>query len=112
MPFIFSFRHMDTSESLENYSEEKLRQTAERYSMSPERMEVTFNAENPQRIVCAISVSNQGDYFHADDAGNYAYDCVDRVIAKIDALMRKAHDKAKPQVEPLRIIPEQIEVAE
>jgi ribosomal subunit interface protein len=108
MPFIFSFRHMESSPALEAYTEERLRHTAARYGATPLRTEVIFDAENQQRMICTISISDQGRQFHADDSGNYMYDCVDRAIDKIDTMMRKAHSKAKPSHETLRAAPEEL----
>ena len=88
-----TFRHMEQSDALKSYAEEKLERVA-KYIDEPTTAQVFFTVEKIRHIV-EIVVSAKGVNTKASEATNDMYAAVDAVIDKIERQLRRYKEKIK-----------------
>lgn len=88
-----TFRHMEQSDALKSYAEEKLERVA-KYIDEPTTAQVFFTVEKIRHIV-EIVVSAKGINTKASEATNDMYAAVDAVIDKIERQLRRYKEKIK-----------------
>jgi putative sigma-54 modulation protein len=79
-------RHLELTESLRTYIEEKVRRI-ERYSVKPVSAMVTLIIESYRHIV-DISLNMDGTYVQAKVESNEMYGSIDKAIEKIERQMK------------------------
>jgi len=88
-----TFRHMEQSEALKSYAEEKL-ERVKKYIDSPINAQVYFTVEKIRHIV-EIVISARGINTKASEATNDMYAAVDAVIDKIERQLKRYKEKLK-----------------
>jgi putative sigma-54 modulation protein len=88
-----TFRHMEQSEALKNYAEEKLERVA-KYIDEPISAQVYFSVEKIRHIV-EIVISGRGITTKASEATNDMYAAVDAVLDKIERQLKRYKEKLK-----------------
>ncbi len=88
-----TFRHMEQSEALKNYAEEKL-ERVKKYIDDPIAVHVYFTVEKIRHIV-EIVISARGINTKASEATNDMYAAVDAVIDKIERQLKRYKEKLK-----------------
>jgi len=88
-----TFRHMEQSEALKNYAEEKLGRVA-KYIDEPISAQVYFSVEKIRHIV-EIVISGRGITTKASEATNDMYAAVDAVLDKIERQLKRYKEKLK-----------------
>jgi len=88
-----TFRHMEQSEALKAYAEEKL-ERVKKYIDGPISAQVFFTVEKIRHIV-EIVISAKGVNTKASEATNDMYAAVDAVIDKIERQLKRYKEKLK-----------------
>ena len=89
-----TFRHMEQSDALKTYAEEKLERVA-KYIDSPINAQVYFAVEKKIRHIVEIVISAKGVNTKATEATNDMYAAVDAVIDKIERQLKRYKEKIK-----------------
>jgi len=89
-----TFRHMEQSEALKTYAEEKLERMA-KYIDSPINVQVYFAVEKKIRHIVEIVITAKGINTKASEATNDMYAAVDAVIDKIERQLKRYKEKIK-----------------
>ncbi len=88
-----TFRHMEQSEALKAYAEEKL-ERVKKYIDGPVNAQVYFTVEKIRHIV-EIVISAKGVNSKASEATNDMYAAIDAVIDKIERQLKRYKEKLK-----------------
>lgn len=88
-----TFRHMEQSEALKAYAEEKL-ERVRKYIEEPVSANVYFTVEKIRHIV-EIVVTGRGVSTKASEATNDMYAAIDAVIDKIERQLKRYKEKLK-----------------
>jgi ribosomal subunit interface protein len=86
-------RHLELTEALKTYVEEKIRRI-ERYTMKPVSAMVTLMIERYRHIV-DISLNIHGAYVQAKGESNEMYGSIDKAVEKIERQMKKYKGKSQ-----------------
>ena len=89
-----TFRHMEQSDALKTYAEEKLERVA-KYIDEPTSAQVYFAVEKKIRHIVEIVISAKGVNTKASEATNDMYAAVDAVIDKIERQLKRYKEKIK-----------------
>ncbi|MEI6703441.1 MAG: ribosome-associated translation inhibitor RaiA [Deltaproteobacteria bacterium] len=89
-----TFRHMEQSDALKAYAEEKLERTA-KYIDEPINAQVYFTVEKKIRHIVEIVISARGISTKASEATNDMYAAIDAVIDKIERQLKRYKEKIK-----------------
>lgn len=108
-----TFRHMEQSEALKTYAEEKL-ERVKKYIDGPISVQVYFTVEKIRHIA-EIVINARGINTKASEATNDMYAAVDAVIDKIERQLRRYKERLKahkPEEAGGRVLSKQIFQAE
>lgn len=108
-----TFRHMEPSEALKSYAEEKL-ERIRKYIDEPVVAQVYLTVEKIRHIV-EITISAKGVSTKASEATNDMYAAIDAVIDKIERQLRRYKERLKghkPSEGPERQVQKKIIAAE
>ncbi len=89
-----TFRHMEQSDALKAYAEEKLERTA-KYIDEPINAQVYFAVEKKIRHIVEIVITARGISTKASEATNDMYAAIDAVIDKIERQLKRYKEKIK-----------------
>jgi putative sigma-54 modulation protein len=89
-----TFRHMEQSDALKSYAEEKLERVA-KYIDAPINAQVYFAVEKKIRHIVEIVITAKGVNTKAAEATNDMYAAVDAVIDKIERQLKRYKEKIK-----------------
>ncbi|MEI6306591.1 MAG: ribosome-associated translation inhibitor RaiA, partial [Deltaproteobacteria bacterium] len=89
-----TFRHMEQSDALKAYAEEKLDRVA-KYIDEPINAQVYFTVEKKIRHIVEIVITARGISTKASDATNDMYAAIDAVIDKIERQLKRYKEKIK-----------------
>jgi putative sigma-54 modulation protein len=89
-----TFRHMEQSEALKSYAEEKLERVA-KYIEDPINVQVYFIVEKKIRHIVEIVIAAKGVNTKASEATNDMYAAIDAVIDKIERQLKRYKEKIK-----------------
>lgn len=89
-----TFRHMEQSDALKSYAEEKLERVA-KYIDEPVNVQVYFAVEKKIRHIVEIVISAKGISTKASEATHDMYVAVDAVIDKIERQLKRYKEKIK-----------------
>ena len=89
-----TFRHMEQSEALKSYAEEKL-DRVKKYIDEPINAQVFFEVEKKIRHIVQIVISAKGISTKASEATNDMYAAIDAVIDKIERQLRRYKERLK-----------------
>ncbi len=94
MQVTMTFRHMEQSDALKAYAEEKL-ERVEKYIDGPINAQVYFSVEKKIRHIVEIVINSRGISTKASDATNDMYAAIDAVIDKIERQLVRYKEKIK-----------------
>lgn len=94
MQVAMTFRHMDQSDALKAYAEEKLERVT-KYIDDPINVQVYFSVEKKIRHIVEIVINARGITTKASDATPDMYASVDSVIDKIERQLVRYKEKIK-----------------
>lgn len=95
----FVFRHMDSSDALRNYAEERLTKI-KRYFSDPLKVNCVFSVEKINHIVQFDVTLRNGLQLHASESTENMYSSIDMALAKMERQVRRYKDRItshKPQ---------------
>ena len=94
MQVTMTFRHMEQSDALKAYAEEKLERVT-KYIDGPISAQVYFSVEKKIRHIVEIVISSKGISTKASEATNDMYAAIDAVIDKIERQLVRYKEKIK-----------------
>ena len=94
MQVTVTFRHMETSEALKAYAEEKL-DRLKKYIDEPIVAQVYLTVEKKIRHIAEISLTAKGITIKAAEATNDMYAAIDAVVDKMERQLRRYKERLK-----------------
>jgi putative sigma-54 modulation protein len=88
----FVFRHMDSSDALRNYAEERLTKI-KRYFADPLKVNCTFSVEKINHIVQFDVTLRNGLQLHSSETTENMYSSIDMALAKMERQVRRYKDR-------------------
>jgi putative sigma-54 modulation protein len=95
MQFRFSFKHMETSQALQNYAKEKIKVEVEKFVTKPIEAHVTFSVDRHQHQVLCTLVGGDGFTVNVEHACEDMYGSVDHMIDKMVTQLQRKKEKLK-----------------
>ena len=97
MNIAITFRHMETSEGVKGYANEKLAKL-QRFLRHPLKVQCVLSTQHLDHIA-EVDLHAGSEHFHAHEASEDMYATIDRVIDKLEAQIRssKEHKQKKGQ---------------
>lgn len=95
MKIQFTFKHMNSSQTLIDVAHEKLSGPLARFSTQPVHLHVTFSVEGLDQRVHVSMVTADGRNIEADHRGEDMYAGLDVVAHRLDTQLRKYKEKLK-----------------
>ena len=95
MQIRFSFKHMETSDALISYAEEKIRNKIEKFSTKPIEAHVVFSVENLDQMAHCHERGGDGFSMEVQASCTDMYGSVDKLIDKLEAQLKKHKEKLK-----------------
>jgi putative sigma-54 modulation protein len=94
MQVTMTFRHMEQSDALKAYAEEKLERVT-KYIDSPINVQIYFSVEKKIRHIVEIVINSKGISTKASEATHDMYAAIDAVIDKIERQLVRYKEKIK-----------------
>lgn len=88
----FVFRHMDSSDALRNYAEERLAKI-KRYFSDPLKVNCTFEVEKIHHIAAFDVVLRNGLQLHSSEKTENMYSSIDMALAKMERQVRRYKER-------------------
>lgn len=88
----FVFRHMDSSDALRNYAEERLTKI-KRYFSDPLKVNCTFSVEKINHIAQFDVTLRNGLQLHSSEKTENMYSSIDMALAKMERQVRRYKDR-------------------
>ena len=95
MRFQFSFRHMETSDSLKTYAEEKIHQEIQKFASKPVDCHITFTADRHNHTAHIAFNAGDGFSFQVEHTCTDMYGSIDHMVTKVETHLRKQKEKLK-----------------
>lgn len=87
-----TFRHMNSTDAIKDFATERVSRASRLLTRGPLTARVVLSVEkNEQRA--EVELSGAGMRFYADDRGDDLYKAIDQATTKVEAQVRKHHDK-------------------
>ena len=90
----FVFRHMESSEALRSYAEERL-EKIKRYFSDPLKVSCTFSVEKINHLAAFDVTLRNGLALHAAGTTENMYSSIDMALAKMERQVRRYKDRIK-----------------
>lgn len=95
MQFQFSFKHMDASPALRQYTEEKVGSLIRKFVTKPIEVQMTFSVSDHRYMASCSLVSGDGFSMQVEHRCNDMYGSVDRLLDKLSVQLKRKKDKLK-----------------
>lgn len=95
MQFRFSFKHMETSPSLEKYAREKIQVEVEKFATKPIEAHVTFSVDKYQQQVICTLTGGDGFKCNVEHSCEDMYGSIDHMIDKLVTQLQRKKEKLK-----------------
>lgn len=95
MQFRFSFKHMESSQALQNYAQEKIEIEVEKFVTKPIEAHVTFSIDKHQQQVLCTLTGGDGFMLNVEHRCQDMYASVDFMIDKLVTQLQKKKEKLK-----------------
>jgi putative sigma-54 modulation protein len=89
-----TFRHMEPTDALKRYAEEKVRRLGRHFSRSLEA-HVVLSVDSKERHTAEIELHTHGAMIHGKEETNDLYSAIDLVIDKLQRQVQKQKEKTK-----------------
>ncbi len=90
----FVFRHMESSDALRSYAEERL-EKIKRYFSDPLKVSCTFTVEKINHLAAFDVTLRNGLALHAEETTENMYSSIDMALAKMERQVRRYKDRIK-----------------
>lgn len=90
----FVFRHMESSQALRSYAEERL-EKIKRYFSDPLKVSCTFTVEKINHLAAFDVTLRNGLALHAEETTENMYSSIDMALAKMERQVRRYKDRIK-----------------
>src|SRR4051812_45957871 len=91
-----TFRHVDSSDALKRYSEEKIAKL-QKFLRQPMTAKVTLSLDRLKQVA-EVRISSGGEHLEAKEATNDMYASIDVVLGKLERQIRGSKGAAKAKV--------------
>ena len=91
-----TFRHVDSSDALKRYSEEKITKL-QKFLRQPMTAKVTLSVDRLKQMA-EVRISSGGEHLEAKESTNDMYASIDVVLGKLERQIRSQHGAAKAKV--------------
>lgn len=88
----FVFRHMESSDAMRNYAEERLHKIS-RYFSDPMKVSCVFSVEKIHHVAQFDVTLRNGLQLHASEATENMYSSIDMALAKMERQVRRYKDR-------------------
>jgi len=95
MQFRFSFKHMETSQALQNYAKEKIKVEVDKFVSKPIEAHVTFSVDRHEHLVLCSLAGGDGFSVNVEHVCEDMYGSVDHMIDKMVSQLKKKKEKLK-----------------
>jgi putative sigma-54 modulation protein len=95
MQFRFSFKHMETSQALQNYAKDKIKVEVEKFVTKPIEAHVTFSVDRHQHQVLCTLTGGDGFTVNVEHTCEDMYGSVDHMIDKLATQLKRKKEKLK-----------------
>ncbi len=95
MQFRFSFKHMETSQALQNYAKDKIKVEVDKFVSKPIEAHVTFSVDRHEHHVLCSLAGGDGFSVNVEHACEDMYGSVDHMIDKMVSQLKKKKEKLK-----------------
>ena len=95
MDFQFSFKHMDTSEGLQDYAMKKIRDKVDKLAPRAVEAHVTFSVSRHEHYATCLLTGVDGLRFQVEQTSPDMYASVDMLVDKLVAQLKKHKEKVK-----------------
>ena len=92
-----TFRHVDSSDALKRYSEEKIAKL-QKFLRQPMTAKVTLSVDTKQKQTAEVRISSGGEHIEAKESTNDMYASIDVVLGKLERQIRGHKSAAKAKV--------------
>ena len=89
-----TFRHMEATDALKRYAEEKVRRIGRHFSRSLEA-HVVLSVDSKERQTAEIELHTHGAMIHGKEETDDLYSAIDLVIDKLQRQVQKQKEKTK-----------------
>ncbi len=104
MNFHFVKRHVDVSEAICKYAEQKIGEQVEKFIRNPINVHVVFSQEaNMFTVHCDLVTGNHGHDIHVNHKDEDYQAAIDKIVDKLKTTLRKEKEKASASQKPKRI---------
>jgi putative sigma-54 modulation protein len=100
MQFHFAFKHMEVSESLKNYSEQKIGEKIQKFVTKPIDAKVTFSVEKHTHTAHCHLVGGDGFNVEVEYSCEDMYGSIDKITDKLETQLRKQKEKLRSHRNP------------
>jgi putative sigma-54 modulation protein len=94
MNISITFRHMDATEAVKIYANEKIAKL-QRFLRAPMKGQVTLSCEKERVHRVEVDIHAGHDHFHAHEASEDMYASIDKVVDKIERQICSAKESIK-----------------
>ncbi|MFW7379496.1 MAG: ribosome hibernation-promoting factor, HPF/YfiA family [Oligoflexus sp.] len=95
MQFQFSFKHMETSQALQEYAQEKIGSLVDKFVHKPIEVHVTFLVDkHKQQALCTLT-GGDGFTVNVEHSCDDMYGSIDRMLDKLAVQLKRKKDKLK-----------------
>lgn len=95
MQYRFSFKHMSSSDALQEYARSKIDVEIAKFSTKPIEAHVVFGVDKHEHHVVCTVYGGDGFSFIVEHICNDMYGSVDHMIDKLSSQLKKRKDKLK-----------------
>ena len=95
MQFKFSFKHMDASPALREYTEEKIQSQINKFVTKPIEAHVTFSLDRHLQVAHCSLKGGDGFSLQVEHSCEDMYGSVDRMLSKLFVKLKRKKDKLK-----------------
>ena len=95
MQYRFAFKHMSTSEALQEYARSKIDTEVSKFATKPIEAHVVFEVDKYNHHVICTVFGGDGFSFSVEHVCNDMYGSVDHMIDKLSSQLKKRKDKLK-----------------
>ena len=95
MQFRFAFKHMPTSEALQDYARNKINTEVSKFSTKPIEAQVTFSVDKHKHTVVCSIIGGDGFSCNVEHVCDDMYGSVDHMIDKLSSQLAKRKSKLK-----------------
>ncbi|MBP9707493.1 MAG: ribosome-associated translation inhibitor RaiA [Oligoflexales bacterium] len=95
MEFQFTFKQMDSSQSMINYSQQKIEDVVNKYMAHPIKVHMRFSSVQDRHYVSCHVTGSEGFNYLVHNLGESMYSCIDRLVDKLESRLRRHKDKLR-----------------